>query len=428
MRKVILASASPRRHDLLARIVYPYTIVPADVDESPQAGESPTDYVHRLARSKALAVSADYPAHAVLGADTIVVLDGELLGKPRDPEDALRMLHRLAGREHEVHTGVAWALNAQIRRSGHFTSRVRLRAGSDQELADYVATGEPLDKAGSYAIQGEAGSLVTSVQGSVTNVIGLPLAETEEMARSLGLEAHPGPLPPEAVERRFRATRGEIQATAAANGRPIDDVRLITVIKGLPVELAQAAVRAGATDLGENYVQEAQAKRALIPGGPQWHLIGPLQSNKAKIAAGNFDLVHTVSSEKTARALARHGAALGATPQRMLLQVNVSGDPNKAGVAPEALQGLAESLRAESDICVDGLMTIGRQGVPADETRRSFADLGTCLQDLRRRELVVGSTLSMGMSGDYGLAIAEGATMVRLGTAILGRRPSREGA
>lgn len=424
MRKVILASASPRRQDLLARIVYPYTIVPADIDESPLPQESPTDYVHRLARSKALVVSADYPAHAVLGADTIVVLDGEMLGKPRDPEDALRMLARLAGRHHEVHTGVAWALNAQVRHSGHFTSEVHLRPSSDQELAAYVATGEPLDKAGAYAIQGDAGSLVTRVEGSVTNVIGLPLAETEKMARALGLESPGGVLPPDAVERRFRAVSGEIQATAAAHGRPIDDVRLITVIKGLPVELAEAAVRAGARDLGENYVQEAQAKRARIGPGPRWHLIGPLQSNKAKLAAANFDLVHTISSAKTAKALARHADSV----RRILLQVNVSGDPQKAGLKIEEVGPLAENLRQETGLEIEGLMTIGRAEVSSETTRSCFASLAACLADLRDQELVQGDTLSMGMSGDYGLAIAEGATLVRLGTAILGNRPPRDGA
>ena len=424
MRKIILASASPRRQDLLARIVYPYSIVPADIDESPQPDEIPTDYVHRLARSKALAVSADYPAHAVLGADTIVVLEGKMLGKPRDPEEALRMLHQLSGREHEVHTGVAWALNAQVRRSGFFTSRVRLREATDQELRDYVASGEPLDKAGAYAIQGQAGSLVTGVAGSVTNVIGLPVAETEEMARSLGLAPPPSPLPPDAVERRFRAVQGEIQASAAAHGREIQDVALITVIKGLPVELAQAAVRAGATDLGENYVQEAQAKRPQVPAGPRWHLIGPLQSNKAKLAAANFDIVHTISAEKTARALARHQAS----ECRILLQVNVSGDPAKAGILPDQLVSLAETLRGVDGLSVEGLMTIGRQAVSPAETRASFADLAGCLKDLRSRELVSGETLSMGMSGDYDLAIMEGSTMVRLGTAILGNRPTRKEA
>ncbi len=422
MRKVILASASPRRHDLLARIVYPYTIVPANIDESPLRGESPTDYVHRLARSKALAVSADYPAHAVLGADTIVVLDGEMLGKPRDPEDALRMLGRLAGRQHEVHTGVAWALNAQVRHSGHFTSKVHLRESSDQERAAYVATGDPMDKAGSYAIQGDAGSLVTRVDGSITNVIGLPLAETEAMARSLGLDAPQGPLPADAVERRFRAVSGEIQATAAAHGRGVHDVDLITVIKGLPVELAEAAVRAGARDLGENYVQEAQAKRSRIGPGPRWHLIGPLQSNKAKLAAANFDLIHTVSRAKTATALARHADG----DCRMLLQVNISDDPAKAGLRIEEVEPLAESLRNEPGVIVEGLMTIGRAGTSAQATRASFAALSECLKDLRARERVQGSTLSMGMSADYDLAIAEGATLVRLGTAIMGPRSPRE--
>jgi septum formation protein len=419
MRNVVLASASPRRQDMLARITWPYEIAPADIDETEHPGEMAEAYVRRLACEKACVISRERPRAAVLGSDTIVVLDGKLLGKPADEEEALAMVGGLCGRTHQVLTGVAWAIGGEVRESQVVTSTVRLRDASDAELRAYIATGEPMDKAGGYAIQGEAGSFVSAVEGSVTNVIGLPLGETEAMARAVGVEAPRGPLPPAAVERRFAAVAGEVQALAVASGRSPDSARLLTVVKGLPVELAEAAVRAGARDLGENYVQEAALKRERIGGLPNWHLIGPLQSNKAKLAAGVFDCVQTIARASTARALAKRAAA----PMRILLQVNVSRDPAKSGVAPEALEALAGELRDEPNLRIEGLMTIGRANVARTETRAAFAELRERLEDLRARELLAGSELSMGMSGDYDLAIAEGATQVRLGTAVLGPRP-----
>ncbi|MEO2168206.1 MAG: YggS family pyridoxal phosphate-dependent enzyme [bacterium] len=419
MRSVVLASASPRRQDMLARITWPYAIAPADIDETQLADEDAEAYVRRLACAKACVISRERPQAAVLGSDTIVVLDGKLLGKPANEEEALAMVGSLCGRTHQVLTGVAWALGGEVREAQVVSSCVSLRDTSDAELRDYIATGECMDKAGGYAIQGEAGSFVSGVTGSVTNVIGLPLAETEALARAVGVEAPVGPLPTQAVERRFAAVAGEVQALAVASGRPPDSARLLTVVKGLPVELAEAAVRAGARDLGENYVQEATRKRERIGAGVNWHLIGPLQSNKAKLAADVFDCVQTIGKASTARALAKRATA----PMRILLQVNVGRDAAKSGVAPEALQALAEELRGEPNLRVEGLMTIGRAKVARAETRSAFAELRERLEDLRARELVAGGELSMGMSDDYDLAIAEGATLVRLGTAVLGPRP-----
>lgn len=420
MRSVILASASPRRQDMLARITWPYAIAPADIDETQLAGEAAEAYVRRLACAKACAISRERPQAAVLGSDTIVVLDGKLLGKPANEEEALAMVGSLCGRTHQVLTGIAWAVGGEVREAQVVTSRVRLRDVSEAELRAYIATGECMDKAGGYAIQGKVGSFVSGVEGSVTNVIGLPLAETEALARAIGVAALAGPLPPDAVERRFAAVASEVQALAVASGRPPDSARLLTVVKGLPVELAEAAVRAGARDLGENYVQEAARKRERIGAGVNWHLIGPLQSNKAKLAAGVFDCVQTIAKASTARALARRATG----EMRILLQVNVSRDAAKSGVVPEGLAALAEELRDEPNLRVEGLMTIGRAGVTRAETRKTFAELHERLCDLRARELLAGEELSMGMSADYDLAIAEGATQVRLGTAVLGPRPA----
>lgn len=185
----MLASASPRRRELLARLGVRPVIRPVDLDETPRPGEPPGTLAVRLARAKA---AAGWEARAgdtevVLGADTVVTLDGRSLGKPRDDADAHRLLRTLAGRTHTVLTAVA------VRSvSGHLdqlvATRVRFRELSDPEVAWYVATGEPADKAGGYALQGAGAVLVEALEGPDTNVIGLPLAATVELLRRSGLE------------------------------------------------------------------------------------------------------------------------------------------------------------------------------------------------------------------------------------------------
>jgi len=188
---LLLASASPRRRDLLGAAGVSFEVRPADVDESAHPGEAPELYASRLARAKAHEVAARCGAHAprwVLGADTVVVHAGRLYGKPSDPEDAARMLGELLGRTHRVLTAVALARSdGSALREVRVESQVTLRAASDPEIRAYVATGEPLDKAGAYALQGEGGRFVLRVEGSRSNVIGLPLDETLALLREVGL-------------------------------------------------------------------------------------------------------------------------------------------------------------------------------------------------------------------------------------------------
>jgi len=182
---LVLASASPRRSDLLRRAGIRFEVRPAGIPELEQPGEAPVAFAQRLARGKALAVAEQIgasPPRLVLGADTIVVLDGDVLGKPRDSDHALELLERLTGREHSVVTAVALVASDTLRiRQVAVTSRVEMRAVERDELIAYVATGESLDKAGGYAVQGGARSFVTRIHGSETNVIGLPLDETVEL-------------------------------------------------------------------------------------------------------------------------------------------------------------------------------------------------------------------------------------------------------
>ncbi|PZR08388.1 MAG: hypothetical protein DI536_24725 [Archangium gephyra] len=180
---LVLASASPRRRELLGHLGVPFEVRPADIDETLRSGETARAYVERLAREKAAAVTAD----VVLAADTSVVLDEVVLGKPgHDAQLGADMLRRLSGRAHEVMTGIAVA-SAKGVESRVVIARVHLRAVSEEEIAWYVATGEGADKAGGYAMQGRAGAFITSVEGSPSNVIGLPLTDTVELLRNAGL-------------------------------------------------------------------------------------------------------------------------------------------------------------------------------------------------------------------------------------------------
>ena len=188
--RVVLASQSPRRRELLASVGVSVEVRPSDTDESVRPGESPDGYVRRLAREKAEAVPCG-TGEIVVGADTAVVLGSEILGKPRDPEDARRMLRALSGRTHVVATGVHARRVPAGGGSGGETiavsTAVRFVGLSEERIAWYVSTGEPLDKAGAYALQGTGGSFVRGIAGSVSNVVGLPLAETLALLGRLGL-------------------------------------------------------------------------------------------------------------------------------------------------------------------------------------------------------------------------------------------------
>jgi septum formation protein len=183
--RIILASQSPRRAQLLRMLGLTIETVPADIDETYAAGEEPGAHAERLAGEKALAVAARYEDAVVIGSDTVVTVDGEVLGKPRDRDDAVRMLLRLQGREHEVVTGIAVWRNSL--HSGMERVTVRFRAFDQAVASAYAATGEPLDKAGGYGIQGFGSTLVTGITGDYYAVMGLPIARTMALLESAGL-------------------------------------------------------------------------------------------------------------------------------------------------------------------------------------------------------------------------------------------------
>lgn len=193
---IVLASGSPRRRELLTALGLEFEVCPSNAPEPPPAaGERPEDYARRMARVKTMEVAVLYPESVVLGADTIVVRADvrgpeAVLGKPESDADALAMLTALAGRDHMVVTGCCLAMPGKnIPVVQAVSTRVRMRASSEAELSAYIATGEPHDKAGAYAIQGLGAFLVESVQGSYTNVVGLPVAEVVELLLAAGVIA-----------------------------------------------------------------------------------------------------------------------------------------------------------------------------------------------------------------------------------------------
>jgi septum formation protein len=184
---LILASASPRRQQLLAQCGVPFEVCPADLDESPQPEESASALVQRLALAKAQHVQTRYPADWVLGADTMVVLDGDVLGKPRDDADAEALLHRLSGRRHQVLSAVALVGPGGWQHQALSSNEVVFAELSAAWIRQYVASGEPMDKAGAYAIQGGAATRIVRLEGSHSAVVGLPLYETAQLLEAAGL-------------------------------------------------------------------------------------------------------------------------------------------------------------------------------------------------------------------------------------------------
>ena len=248
-------------------------VQPVDIDESPKEGEDSTVYAERLAREKACAAALGNIGVPILGGDTIVTLDGALLGKPKDAQDAREMLRILSGREHAVVSG--WALvrpNGEVE-SGTETAWVRFDDLSDEQIAQYVNTGEPMDKAGAYGIQGQGGELVAGYRGDFTTIVGFPM---EPVLRSLG---RCGLVPDTPLFRRYASVMGRVAVAAAESGRSVDDIRVVAASKAQPDDLTMTLYTYGHRDFGESYVQELVSKSAHLPHDIRWSFIGHLQRN-----------------------------------------------------------------------------------------------------------------------------------------------------
>ena|SRR5579859_49108 len=224
----------------------------------------------------------------------------------------------------------------------------------------------------------------------------------------------------EALPERLAQLRAEIARLAP------QPVAIVAVTKDFGVEAVRAARAAGIADIGENRVQEALQKQDALGDltGTRWHLIGHLQRNKARAAAGRFALIHSLDSLDLARELDRRSAG----PQRVLLQVNVAGESQKSGCTPAEAPTLVRAVAALGNLQLEGLMTLAPFTDDVDVQRRTFRELRILRDKIKEEEGTWLGTLSMGMSGDYASAVAEGATVIRLGTVLFGPRPTKENA
>jgi hypothetical protein len=221
---------------------------------------------------------------------------------------------------------------------------------------------------------------------------------------------------------RLADVRERLAAAARRAGRRADDIALVAVSKTHPVELLRAAVAAGQTLFGENRVQEALPKIDALAGAARWHLIGHLQTNKVNQAVGRFELIHSVDSVRLIEALEARAARLPIV-QPILLQLNVAGEASKFGAPPEELPALLDALAAAPHLRAEGLMTMPPYDPDPEAGRPHFTRLRELMAELPPVAHFTPRRLSMGMSGDYEVAIEEGATLLRVGTAIFGERP-----
>lgn len=223
----------------------------------------------------------------------------------------------------------------------------------------------------------------------------------------------------------LQAVKQRLESAALRAGRVPQDIRLLAVSKTFPAEAIREAFQAGQSAFGESYVQEALGKIAALADLPlEWHFIGPLQSNKTRLVAGHFDWVHSVDRAKIADRLAEARPA-GLPPLQVCLEVNVSGEASKSGVAPQELEALAAHVRALPHLQLRGLMAIPAATDDTALQRRQFRAVHELLDQLNRKNFQL-DTLSMGMSNDLESAIAEGATIVRIGSAIFGVRQAHK--
>jgi pyridoxal phosphate enzyme (YggS family) len=219
------------------------------------------------------------------------------------------------------------------------------------------------------------------------------------------------------IKTRLDQVQDRIDAACDRSGRDVSEVRLVAVSKTVPVDRVRAGIEAGLTILGENYIQEAQSKIETLGSAVAWHFIGRLQSNKAKFAVRLFDLIHSVDSFKLAAELDKRAAALDRR-QPVLVQVNVSGEETKGGTRPDEAVDMVGRISELGNLHVKGLMTMPPFFDQPERARPYF----TALRELKEKIRLPLDELSMGMSGDFEVAVEEGATLVRVGTAIFGAR------
>lgn len=408
MKPLILASQSPRRRELLNEAGFSFDVVSVKVSEIPDKNLNVNEQILDIARRKARSALTELKSSraepfVILSADTEVIFDNAPLGKPENPDDAFRILSLLSGKKHQVLTAVCLIDSESSREVSQVeTTEVFFKKLTPEQIRTYIQTGEPMDKAGAYGIQGLGREFVEKFEGSYDNVVGLPVKTVRFMLDKLNLQV----------------LREQSQPA-----------KLLAVSKLQTAERIRELYSQGQRSFAENYVQEALEKFETLKDLPdiEWHLIGRLQKNKAKYVAGRFHLIHSVDSVELAESLNKVCENRN-LHQSILIQVNLANEASKGGFDKAKLLAAWKSLVQLSHLKICGFMTMP----PLTETGDSIRPYFRQLRELREEfslitdlEIHPLTELSMGTSHDFKVAIEEGATIVRLGTILFGERPAK---
>lgn len=414
MKKIILASQSPRRAEILKKAGYYFVSFPVFISEIPNENLSLDQQIIDIAKRKALAcldLSLEMNAgHIILASDTMVCLDNRAIGKPKNEQDAFNTLKKLSGKMHEVKTAVV-LIEHHANQSGpeitsHIeTSQVFFKNLTDQEIWEYIKTGEPMDKAGSYGIQGQGGKFVEKFVGEFNNVVGLPLLALEKIFAAKNWLFEKSPLQ-------------QIKNKLAPHQQ------IIAVTKLQPIEKIRELFHQGQKAFGENYIQEALEKvEALRDLNLEWHLIGPIQKNKVKYLKNNFAYLHAIDSLELAELVSKKAAEIDYI-QKIFLQVNLSNEASKAGFSESSVLENWKNLKLLSNVKIVGFMTMPPLQNKAQDNQIYFKKLREFAESLQWLDQKEDQKfqLSMGTSHDYEIALKEGATCIRIGTVLFGER------
>lgn len=423
MYQLILASESPRRKQLLSEAGFQFEIRPSYVSEFLEKNLTVKEQILSLARRKASFVFSQMQTiksepFIVLGSDTMVVIDGVALGKPESSEQAFQFLKKLSGQEHEVMTAICMIESTQRSELSQIeTTRVRFKKLSDEAIWSYVQSGEPMDKAGAYAIQGGGGQFVETITGDIDTVVGLPI----KAVQTLWSQFH-SPI-------FLNYSRLQKEVSDLSNGR----CQILAVSKLQGKEKILKLADLNVKNFAENYIQEALDKITYFKSIDEkysslnWHMIGHLQKNKVKFLKNNFYLIHSVDSIDLAETINKKNHDLQNTrAQKVLLQVNLANEKTKGGFDEDEIFNLAPQLFSLKNIEICGLMTMPPLNENPELNRKYFKRLKQILNELQKMDSTQKLTeLSMGTTSDYRVAIEEGSTWVRLGTILFGERPTR---
>ena len=414
---IILASQSPRRVEILKKAQYFFVSFPVSISEIPNENLSLDEQILDIARRKATESARLYPDKnqdaIILACDTMVCFQNKAIGKPENELDAFNTLKKLSGQKHDVKTAMVLI---DLKNSGEVshveTSEVYFKNFSDQDIKDYISTGEPMDKAGSYAIQGIGKKLVEKFVGDYDNVVGLPLKALENIFKTQKwvMKKNGDEIRHEISEKTLSFYKKQLSSTQ----------NILAVSKLQPVEKIINLYDEGQKHFGENYIQEALEKiEKLKDYSITWHLIGPIQKNKVKYLKKNFSYIHSVDSLELAELIHKKAKDIDHI-QKIFIQINLAtnlaSETSKHGFDQSQFEKSWDQLKKLSHLEIVGLMTMPPLQNQPEDNRTYFKKL---VEIGQRYKL---SQFSMGTSHDYQIALEENATWIRLGTVLFGER------